>query len=125
MRKSFKPAVLARDVLANRPDGTTKLLFKSSKAIAADDSNCIRLEKLQILESQRQLSRCLDVRCAWVWSVVVQSLPEEQMKFALNAALDVFPHNNILHRWKNRQYPSCPLCNSNRGNKSQEVQRPS
>ena len=48
-----------------------------------------------------------------MWSVVVQSLPEEQMKFVLNAALDVLPHNNNLHRWKTRQDPSCPLCNSN------------
>ena len=98
MRKSFKPAVSARDVLANRPDGNTKRLVKAAKAVVADDSNCICLEKLQRLESQGQLSRCLDVRCARVWSVVVQSLPEEQMKFALNAALDVFPHNNNLHR---------------------------
>ena len=113
MRKSFKPAVSARDVLANRPDGNTKLLVKAAKAVVVDDSNCIRLEKLQRLESQGQLSRCLDVRCAWVWSVVVQSLPEEQMKFALNAALNVLPHNNNLHRWKKRQGPSCPLCNSN------------
>ena len=71
------------------------------------------LEKLQRLESQGQMSRCLDVRCARVWSVVVQSLPEEQMKFTLNAALDVLPHNNNLHQWKKRQDRSCPLCSSN------------
>ena len=35
------------------------------------------------------------------------------MKFALNAALDVLPHNNNLHRWKKRQDRSCPLCSSN------------
>ena len=34
--------------------------------------------------------------------MVVQSLPEEQMKFALNAALDVLPHNNNLQRGKKR-----------------------
>ena len=113
MRKSFKPAVSARDVLANRSDGNNKLLVKAAKAVVAGNSNCIHLEKLQRLESQGQLSRCLDVRCARVWSVVVQSLPEEQMKFSLNAALDVLPHNNNLHRWKKRQDPSCPLCNSN------------
>ena len=58
VRKSFKPAVLARDVLVNRPNCNTKLLVKATKAIVADDSNCIRLEKLQRLGSQRQLSRC-------------------------------------------------------------------
>ena len=44
--------------------------------------------------------------------MVVQSLPEEQMKFSLNAALDVLPHNANLHLWKKRQDPSCPLCSN-------------
>ena len=112
MRKSFKPAVSARDILTSRPDGSTELLVKAAKAVVTDDANCVRLEKLQRLESQGQTSRRLDVWCARVWSVVVQSLPEEQMKFALNAALDVLPHNNNLDRWK-RQDRSCPLCSSN------------
>ena len=91
-RKSFKPAVSARDILASRPDGSTKLLVKAAKGVVADDANCVHLEKLQRLESQGQMSRCLDVQCARVWSPVVQSLPEEQMKFVLNAAQDVLPH---------------------------------
>ena len=65
-RKSFKPAVSPRDVLASRPGVNTKLLVKAAKAVVADDSNCVRLEKLQRLEGQGQLSRCLDVRCARV-----------------------------------------------------------
>ena len=32
------------------------------------------------------------------------------MKFALNAAVDVLPHNVNLHLWKKRNDPSCPLC---------------
>ena len=35
------------------------------------------------------------------------------MKFALNAAVDVLPHNSNLHLWKKRKDPSCPLCGSN------------
>ena len=31
-----------------------------------------------------------------MWAAVVKALPEEQMKFALNAALDVLPHNSQL-----------------------------
>ena len=112
VRKSFKPAVSARDVLVSRPGVNTKLLVKAAKAVVVDDSNSVRLEKQQRLVSQGQLSRCLDVRCARVWSVVVQSLPEEQMKFALNAALDILPHNNNLHQWKKRQDPSCSICNA-------------
>ena len=40
------------------------------------------------------MSRCMDQECAHVWVAVVKALPEEQMKFALNAALDVLPHNS-------------------------------
>ena len=37
-------------------------------------------------------------------------MPEEQMKFALNAAVDVLPHNVNLHFWKKRNDSFCPLC---------------
>ena len=46
------------------------------------------------------MSRCTSPSCAHVWSRVVQALLEEQMKFALNAAVDVLPHNVNLHLWK-------------------------
>ena len=35
------------------------------------------------------------------------------MKFALNAAVDVLPHNANLHLWKKRNDPSCLLCQEN------------
>ena len=35
------------------------------------------------------------------------------MKFALNAAVDVLPHNANLHLWKKRGDSSCPLCHEN------------
>ena len=40
----------------------------------------------------------------------VQSLPPEQMKFALNAAVDTLPHNSNLHLWKKKENNLCPLC---------------
>ena len=70
VRKSFKPAVSARDILASRPDGGTKLLVEAAKVVAADDANCVHLEKLQRLKSQGQMSRCFDVgvhECGLWW----------------------------------------------------------
>ena len=67
----------------------------------------------RVLERQGHMSRCTDPKCALVWSTVVKSLPEEQMKFSLNAAVDVLPHNANLHLWKKRQDPACPLCGNN------------
>ena len=48
------------------------------------------------------MSGCMDTECASVWSAVLKALPEEQVKFSLNAALDVLPHNDNLHIWKKK-----------------------
>ena len=64
------------------------------------------------LEQKEHMSRCVDQECASVWSVVVKALPEEVMKFALNAALDVLPYNHNLHLWK-KSSPPCTLCGEN------------
>ena len=44
---------------------------------------------------------------------MVKALPEEQMKFALNAVLDVLPHNSNLHLWQKKNSPACTLCGGN------------
>ena len=112
-RKKFRPAAAARDVLEASPGGSRKALAKAAKAIVVDDVNTSLLQHMQSLERQGHMSRCTDPKCALVWSTVVQSLPEEQMKFSLNAAVDVLPHNANLHLWKKRKDPACPLCDNN------------
>ena len=102
-----------RDVLKADPGGSRKGLARAAKATVMDDTNTSFLEGLQNLKKQGQMSRCTAPKCALVWATVVQSLPEEQMKFALNAAVDVLPHNANLHLWKKRKDPNCPLCKSN------------
>ena len=59
------------------------------------------------------MSRCTSPSFTQIWSSAVLALPDEQMKFALNAAVDVLPHNLNLHRRKKRNDPSCPLFHSN------------
>ena len=59
------------------------------------------------------MGRCMDLECAKVWATVVKSLPEEQMKFALNATVDTFPHNTNLHLWCKKSSPACHLCGNN------------
>ena len=83
LRRKFRPAAAARDVLEVSPGGSQKALTKAAKAIVVDDANTSLLDHMQSLERQRHMSRCTDPKCALVWSTVVQSLPEEQMKFSL------------------------------------------
>ena len=112
-RKKFRPAAAARDILAASPGGSRKALVRAAKTIVAEDTNISLLEHMQSLERQGHMSRCTDLKVAPVWASVVQSLPEEQMKFSLNAAVDVLPHNANLHLWRKRNDPACPLCNKN------------
>ena len=109
-RKKFRPATLARDVISTNPAAKQKVLSKAAKKLVKEDDDNSLLETLQSLDQQGQMSRCTDSKCAAVWSRVVQRLPDEVMKFSLNAAVDCLPHNSNLHRWKKRQDPACPIC---------------
>jgi hypothetical protein len=91
-RKKFRPAKRAREALVINPGGNSKSLMKTAKAAVSEEVNSSLLDHLQSLEKQGQMSRCTSPSCAPVWSRVVQALPEEQMKFALNAAVDDLPH---------------------------------
>ena len=102
-------AILAREVLEVRPGKGRKALATAAKALVAEETNSGLLDHWQSLERQGQISRCLDQECAHVWAAVVKALPKEQMKFALNAALDVLPHNSNLHLWKKKNSPTCTL----------------
>ena len=62
--------------------------------------------------AQGHMARCMDGECAKVWATVVKTLPEEQMKFALNAALDTLPHNANLQLWQ-KSSSACRLCGKN------------
>ena len=109
-RQKFRPAARAREVLEASPGGSRKALAKAAKALVAEEVNSASLDHWNSLERQGHMSRCMDIQCAKVWAVVVESLPEEQMKFSLNAALDVLPHNANLHLWKKKASPACQLC---------------
>ena len=57
-RKEFRPAVEARKALKIDPGGSRKALTKSAKALVSEEVNTSRLDNLQSLERQGQLSRC-------------------------------------------------------------------
>ena len=112
-RKKFRPAIMAREALKINPDGSKKSLMKTAKATVDEEVNSSDLDCLQSLERQGQLSRCTSPSCAPIWSRAVLALPEDHFKFAINAAVDVLPHNSNLHLWKKRSDPLCPLCHEN------------
>ena len=112
-RRKFRPAEVAREALSVSPGGSRKSLVRISKVLVSEEVNSALISDLQGLQRQGQMSRRTDPICAPIWARVVQILPDELMKFALNAAVDVLPHNANLHLWKKRGDSSCPLCHEN------------
>ena len=112
-RKRFRPVEVARDALTIRPGASRKSLVKSAKSMVSEEVNTSTLESLHSLERQGQMSRCASPRGAAAWLTTVHSLPEEPMKFALNTAVDVLPHNANLYLWRKRKDTTCPLCGAN------------
>ena len=112
-RLKFRPATQAREVLAARPGGSRKALARAAKALVAEEVNAASLDHWHSLERQGHMGRCMDLECAKVWATVVKALPEEQMKFVLNAALDTLPHNANLHLWQKKTSSACHLCGNN------------
>ena len=76
-RKSFRPATVVRDILVDNPDHNRKSLRKVAKSTVAEEANSTLLNNLQSLERQGHMSRSTDPKCASVWALTVQSLPEE------------------------------------------------
>jgi len=109
-RKKFKASVVVRDALAEDPNQNRRSLMSAAKRATQQAEDVRRETELKSLEKQGQMMRAATPDGANLWSKAVQSLPAEQMKFALNAAVDTLPHNANLHLWKKKESDRCPLC---------------
>ena len=112
-RAKFQPMLTAREVMADDPGARRGTLTKRSKNLVVTEDNEKRLEHARSLVVQGQLHLLDDTNGASLWSDVVQALPPECMKFALNAAQDTLPHNANLSVWMKEAGLSdqCKLCN--------------
>ena len=109
-RKKFKASVVVRNALAEDPNRNRKSLVSAAKRATQQAEDVRRETELKSLEKQGQMMRIASPDGACLWSKAVQSLPAEQMRFALNAAVDTLPHNANLHLWKKKESDCCPLC---------------
>ena len=89
----FKPAVVVRDVMCEDPGQGRKTLKLRAKRKVTQEDNAARLDHLTSLEKQGQMIKGTTANPATIWAKTIQALPQQQMKFALNAALDTLPHN--------------------------------
>ena len=92
------------------PGTSRKALLSAAKGRVNESDNVARLDQLKSLERQGQMLRATTPDTATIWAKAIQSLPQEQTKFALNAAVDTLPHNSNLHLWRKKESDSCLLC---------------
>lgn len=109
-RPKFRPNVVVREVMVGNPDFTRKSLSNGAKVLVVEEANEEILDRLLSLEKEGQMYRNTSSDAAKLWGSVLVHLPDEQMKFALNSAVDTLPHNANLHLWKKRGDDNCPLC---------------
>ncbi len=89
------------------PSHPRKALLKAAKRRVTDEDGDTRLTELQSLPKQGQMMASAPPDTASHWAKVIQTLPPEQTKFALNAAVDTLLHNSNLQLWKDSR--SCPV----------------
>ena len=99
-RHKFKPAVLVHDVLASNPGYSRKVLRMADVQRVSEEDDESRRKHLVSLEKQGQMLGSVTTDLASLWCSAVQSLPDEQRKFILNAAVDTLPHNCNLRLWR-------------------------
>ena len=90
-RAKFLPMLTAREVMAADPGAKRHTIMKRTKNLVATEDREVRLDHAKSLATQGQLHHLVDDDAASLWSEVVQKLPPECMKFALNAAQDTLP----------------------------------
>ena len=99
--------------MASNPGGKRQTLMKCTRKLVEAEDAEERLDHAKSLKLHGQLHHIVDDDAATVWSDVVQRLPPECLKFALNVAQDTLPHNANLSVWRREAGLSglCKLCN--------------
>ena len=92
------------------PSRSRKSLSAAVKRVVQEEDGNDRLSKLKMLEKQGQMVSSVDENEIEVWANTIQSLPSQQMRFVLNAAVDTLSHNANLHLWGKKETDACPLC---------------
>ena len=103
LRTSFKPMLMARDILARDPSMNTKALLATAKTTVSKRDMEKRVQHAKSLKCQGQTFQCCEQGAATIWATAVQQLPPEILKFSLNAAQDTLPHNKNLAKWRRKE----------------------
>ena len=114
LRKKFKPAQLAHQVLDTNPDQNQKTLAKNVHTVVSEEEEQQLMEKLLSLPRQGEIVQHFEGNAASWWAKSIGQLPLEPFCFVLNATLDTLPSNSNLNLWGKGTSTICPLCQERR-----------
>ena len=105
----FHPASVVSDVQADNITSTKRQLkTKVTQHVLAEDSTVCRTHLTSLRVQGKFL--CMDGDLTY-WSEAISSLPDREMRFAYNTAIDTLPTNANLALWYRGQVSAqCKLC---------------
>ena len=106
----FRASKEVREVMFLDPDLSGKWLAMVAKQFVREQENDQKLSSLQQFRKQGHMSRCSSSDGAKVWAKVLDTAPDNNLKFALKSAVDTLPHNVNLLLWRKHRSRACPLC---------------
>lgn len=109
-RRKFQPAVLVQQVWVEDPGRSGRSLAAAAKRVVSQEEEDGMTGHLHSLPRQGDMPRRFADRIASLWSRSISQLPQEPMKFAMNATLEFLPTNSNLYQWGRKSYSTCPLC---------------
>ena len=97
VRAKFKPAMLVNDVRAQDTTRNRRALGRAAQSLVSEEDALQCHDQLCSLPSQGEMARCWIGKSPQLRVQVMQNLPQEPMKFALNSAQDTLPTNTNFH----------------------------
>ncbi len=109
-RVKFRPAVIVRNTMQEMPSCTRKGLTSAGRNAVVKQEITSRMSTVLNLPRQGGMIKSSKEGAAEIWAQTLNTIPENEWKFVLNAAHDTLPHNANLHLWGEKETPICPLC---------------
>ena len=109
-RLKFTLASLVEAIISQDHSWSHQALRRVTKAIITEEGDEEKHQQLSQLPAQGEMVRAWNENSPELWVRVVQGLPPEPLKFALNASLNTLPTNANLHTWGKKSSDMSPLC---------------
>ncbi len=109
-REERVPAVIVRNTMQKMPSCTRKGLTSAGRNAVVKQEITSRMSTVLNLPRQGGMIKSSKEGAAEIWAQTLNTIPENEWKFVLNAAHDTLPHNANLHLWGKKETPICPLC---------------